>query len=151
MVDLVNIYLTCPDFANEKSALEQLIEARGHIVLNGVCCHPEFAGCGVEYVFGMSKRYYRGHNDQIAKHLRSNVLKSFSEDAIQFHHICKFERRTRTYMRMYMDLYEAEQSGVAVDLTSYSMLEKTMKEIKKTHRNILEIESQFLQAVENNV
>ena len=135
----------CPDFLNERSALEELLEKRGHICLNGVCCHPEFAGCGVEYVFGMSKKYFRKHNsdNHEAKYLKPKVLASFSDNAIEYKHICKFERRTRAYMMMYMDMYESEKNGEASDLSSYASLEKTMKERKKTHRNILEIESGF--------
>ena len=39
----------CTDFALEKTALEEMIESRGHILIYSVACHPELAGVGVEY------------------------------------------------------------------------------------------------------
>ncbi|KAJ1387814.1 hypothetical protein B484DRAFT_459831 [Ochromonadaceae sp. CCMP2298] len=39
----------CPDFASEVSALQELLESRGHILIVCVKCHPELAGCGIEY------------------------------------------------------------------------------------------------------
>ena len=42
------VLATCPDFANERSALAELLEKNGHIVLPGVCCHTELAECGVK-------------------------------------------------------------------------------------------------------
>ena len=50
-------------------------------------------------------------------------------------------------MMMYMDMHESEKSGQAPDLSSYAMLEKTMRDRKKTHRNILEIESDYLRSM----
>ena len=102
----------CPDFLNEKSALEELVESRGHILLVGVCCHPELAGCGVEYCFGMSKRHYRKNNDLITSEMESKVKASFHEHVISYVNINKFERRARTYMNMYLrDFYEAARRG----------------------------------------
>ena len=51
----------CPDFGLEKSAfkLQKTVEARGHILIYSVPCHPELAGVGMEYGWGCSKKYLR--------------------------------------------------------------------------------------------
>ncbi len=49
-------------------------------------------------------------------------------------------------MMMYLGMHRTEKNG-EVSSTTYAMLEKNMKERKKTNRNILEIESQYLKAM----
>ena len=49
----------CLDFANEKTALQELVESRGHILRMGVKGHPEMAGKGIEYCWGKSKQKFR--------------------------------------------------------------------------------------------
>lgn len=51
----------CPDFKDELTLLEQLVQDRGHILLSSPKYHPELAG-GVEYGWGQSKRFYRRNN-----------------------------------------------------------------------------------------
>ena len=46
---LVYVLSSCWDFAHEKTALEELVEARDHILRMCVKGHPEIAGVGVEY------------------------------------------------------------------------------------------------------
>ena len=138
----------CTDYLTETTALEAIVESRGHIVIVGVACHPEFAGEGVEYAFGMSKRHFRRHNNCVTKDLEINVRNSFSSAAVPFECVCKFGRRTREYMRMYLDLHER---NVPVEEMTYNMLEKSMKDRKSTHRNILEIEREFLKDCESDV
>ena len=44
---LVYVLSSCWDFAHEKTALEELVESRGHILRMCVKGHPELAGvCG---------------------------------------------------------------------------------------------------------
>jgi hypothetical protein len=132
----------CPDFRGEKSALSELIESRGHILLLSVKCHPEMAGCGIEFCWGMSKRVFR-KNNQIGKletkDLLEKIEKSLSDGVLGLKRIWEFERRTRTYMRMYRDI----GLNNCIDKLSYKGLEDQMKTYK-THRNIEETESQFL-------
>jgi hypothetical protein len=144
-VDLV--LNSCADFMEEKSALADLIESRGHIALVGVKCHPEIAGVGVEYTFGMSKRYFRKNNDQVTAHLQANVEKSLQSDVLPLSRLWKFERRTWQYMMMYRDLYK---NGVITEATSFEKLESKMREMKTTHRNILDIELKYLKRVESS-
>ena len=50
-------------------------------------------------------------------------------------------------MMMYMDMYEKEKNGEATDLSSYASLEKNDEGEKNTHRNILDIESEYLKSM----
>ena len=43
-LSLRHILEHCWDFANEKTALQELVESRGHILRMGVKGHPEMAG-----------------------------------------------------------------------------------------------------------
>jgi hypothetical protein len=139
-----SVLATCADFRQEKFALQELVEKDGHILLLGVKCHPEMAGVGVEYCFGMSKRYFRQHNDCIAKNLEINVRRSFGEDVLPLQRLWKFERRARQYMHMYRE----EDVNGTVDQITFEKLESKMKTMKKTHRNIMEIEREYLEQIE---
>jgi hypothetical protein len=105
------------------------------------------AGCGVEYVFGYSKRYFRKHNDCVTRNLRANVDKSLAPDVVTSPRIWKFGRRAWMYQRMYIEMSRTNAGGVL----SFELLEKTMMEKKKTHRNILEIERNFLVNIDGPV
>ena len=53
-----------PDFKNERTALQHVVESRGHILLLSPKFHPEVAGVGIEYSWGFSKQKFRRvHND----------------------------------------------------------------------------------------
>jgi hypothetical protein len=42
---------------HEKTALINIMEARGHMLLPSVKCHPEMAGNGIEYSWGQAERF----------------------------------------------------------------------------------------------
>ena len=116
------------DFQRTKSALGKLLEARGHIILFGVKCPPEMAGGGIEYLWGVSKKYFRNHNYGEVKKLREKVERALSFD----------ERRARDYMNVYR--------GLTVDAgILFSAIEKH-KNIQKTHRNVGELDHEFIDA-----
>ena len=90
------------DFLAQRSSLEELFFARGHLILFGVKCHPEIAGLGVEYLWGKcvcvhacmnltpthcvpighSKRLFRNkYNDTCGKKIELNVRKSMATPA----------------------------------------------------------------------
>ena len=48
-----------PDFKLETSELSNLWRSRGHGFELGVKCHPEMAGCGIEYCWGKVSLYAR--------------------------------------------------------------------------------------------
>ena len=62
-LDAHQILMRCPDFLYERNALANLIESRGHILITSVICHPEMAGCGIEYAWGFLKFTFRKMNE----------------------------------------------------------------------------------------
>jgi len=128
-----------PDFKNERPALQHLVESRGHILLLSPKFHPELAGVGIEYSWGMSKQKFRREiNDEVPKHLHRNMVASMCTDTIlTVQRVRRFARRTRDYCRAYLAL---EKGG---DIESKDMIEK-MKKICKAHRNILDMEPGFI-------
>ena len=72
-----------PDVKNERTALQHLVESRGHILLLSPKFHPEVAGVGIEYSRGMSKQMFRRKfNDEIPKNLHRNMVASMCTETI---------------------------------------------------------------------
>ena len=46
----------CEDFKEEMGAMEKLVSSHGHICLFSPKAHPEIAGAGIEYDWGVSKK-----------------------------------------------------------------------------------------------
>ena len=131
----------CSDFRKEKSALQNLFEKHGHILVPSVKCHPETAGKGIEYCWGLAESNFRKINKGIAKELEKNVSLAL---CLSMSSIFKFERKTRDYMRLYLKL------GVKPDgPLSYKELEDKRKHMKtyRSHRNVAEIEREFINTV----
>ena len=75
------IQITC-------SALQDFVESRGHILILSPKCHPELAGCGIEYSWGKTKQYFRRTaNDMIASNLHSNIVKSIQLNVLPIEQI----------------------------------------------------------------
>jgi hypothetical protein len=121
------------DFLHEKTALAKILEARGHILLPSVKCHPEMAGHGIEYSWGQAERFFKATNDLKAANLRNNVAKSLSYESLPIQRIWKYERKCRDYMKMYKDI-----SRNSLENLNYEELEKQVKTYKK-HRNVSSI------------
>lgn len=69
----------CSDLKEEKSALQQLVGSRGHILVMTPKYHPELAGVGIEYAWGTIKLEFRRLiNDEDPKNLRDNTLKTLN-------------------------------------------------------------------------
>lgn len=139
----------CPDFREEKSALQHLVESRGHILIMSPKCHPELAGMGIEYSWGKAKLEFRRRtNDENPKKLEKNMLKALSTEAIlTLQRIRRFARRTRDYRRTYAllggveaDIDELKRKH---DAEGYKLIEK-MVATCKAHRNIVDMEVTFL-------
>eukprot|EP00733_Pompholyxophrys_punicea_P000146 Pompholyxophrys_punicea_v1_NODE_24_length_5258_cov_21.593175.p1 type:complete len:471 gc:universal NODE_24_length_5258_cov_21.593175:1821-3233(+) len=131
------------DFKNEKTALQDLVESRGHILLMSPKCHPELAGLGIEYNWGKSKLEYRQNiNDEDPAHLHDNILKSVSTSPggpLPIARVRKFARKTRDYRNVYRNWDTLLETGEA----SLELIEK-MRKKRKTHRNIVDIEMRYL-------
>jgi hypothetical protein len=74
-----------------------------------VVCHPEFAGCGIEYAWGRLKFEWRHRN--AGKDMRKtggavfiDAIKALADDdsVLPMSRVWKFARRTRDYIRMYL-------------------------------------------------
>ena len=105
-LSLKYVLSNCWDFAHEKTALQELVESRGHILRMCVKGHPELAGVGVEYSWGKAKQMFRRHvNDRVAAHLHKNIVACFSrlDRFLPLSRVRKFARKTRAYRRAFRD------------------------------------------------
>ena len=105
-LSLKYVLSNCWDFAHEKTALQELVESRGHILRMCVKGHPELAGVGVEYFWGKAKQKFRREiNDKVAANLHKNIVACFSrlEKFLPLSRVRKFARKTRAYRRAYRD------------------------------------------------
>ena len=129
-----------PDFKNERSALQHTVEKRGRILLMSSKFHPEVAGVGIEYSWGMPKlKFRRELDDEIPKHLHQNIVSSMCRETIlTLRRVRRFARRTRDFCRAYLKL---EMAGVAPD--SKDCIEK-MRKTCNAHRNIIDMEPSFI-------
>ena len=91
-------------------------------------------GCGIEYAWGMSKKWFRRNNDCVSSTLQSRIEHSLSKDVLPLSRIWRFERRARSYMYMYLDNTTCQ---------NYEQIEQAVTKYK-THRNIEEIEREYL-------
>lgn len=66
-MDAHTVLSGCPDFEYERTALQNVIERRGHILLPSVVCTPETAGGGIGYAWGKLKFEQRRRNDAAVK------------------------------------------------------------------------------------
>ena len=122
----------CPDFASETTAMQDLLEKRGHILVMSPKYHPEVAGEGVECNLGYMKiGYRRKFNDLKPKHLQANVERAVASVTLDL--VRKFARRARDYMRAYRD---------PSNPMLHQDIEDMLKEVK-THRNIAELDGAF--------
>jgi hypothetical protein len=141
-LDAQHVLSQCPDYLAEKTALQELVEDYGHLLITSPKCHPELAGVGIEYAWGKSKMDFRRiHNNCVAADLHDNIEKSLGGLTIE--RAWMFARRTREYRRAYVKL---GVSGVSLDDTTHKMIEHMKKECK-THRSIKDQEGAFLRNI----
>ena len=126
------VLANCDDFKAEVGAMEELIQSYGHIVMFSRKGHPEIAGAGIEFDWGVSKKLFRRNNNHIASNCEHDVRASLELISLQ---IAKnTSRKARSYMRAY------EQDGGGSQL----LIEKFVK-LHKSHRNILDQEGGYLE------
>ena len=129
---MVHTMASCADFKAEVGALTKVVRARGHIAIFSPKAHPEVAGAGVEFDWGISKKWFRRNNTYKPKETEGLVRASLA--AVTMLMAKKTARRARTYLRAYRN----------PDALSYSLIEKFVK-LHKTHRNILDQETAYLE------
>lgn len=138
----------CPDFFYERTALQECIESRGHILLASVVCTPETAGCGIEYAWGKLKFEQRQENDRAGGKLEAGakfVLRvktlCLNTNILPMIRVWRFNRRARDYIRLYLEL----GNRIGATALTYKEIEK-MKKKCSYHRNIMEVDREFVQA-----
>ena len=139
----------CADFKEEKSAMEVLLEDLTNKSANNQTIgllvspkyHCELAGEGVEYCWGLSKRFI--HNKGLEAKNTKKKFEIVVREAIEYvrkDHVEKFAAKCRRYMMAYKNI----ENG-SMGLT-YEWVERFVKKTK-THRNILDQERGFIEEV----
>jgi len=93
----VNLLHHQPDFAAQKSMLEEVFESSCHLVDLLPKFHPEFNP--IENFWGSAKAYCRQHCDYTFKCLHDTVPNALAQVALL--HVQRFERRCHRYMQVY--------------------------------------------------
>jgi hypothetical protein len=123
------------DYKLERSALENLLLESGDLLIMSPKGHPELAGKGIEYSWGMSKRHFRQHNDCVAARLHANIEDSVSPAVLDVERCRKFARKAREYMAAY------QNAGAFLDV-------ERLQKRQKSHRCTMWDEAGFLRRVE---
>ena len=137
-----------PDFKQEKSALEYLAEQLSNDNYNiyitlSTPYHPELAGEGIEYVWGLWKKIYR----HIPFHMKKG-LEGFHKcinqalSSITVDHVRKFSAKARRYMLAYLHFNEMKRVDT-IDDPTYVEIEKLVKTCK-AHRNTQDQETGYI-------
>lgn len=96
-----------PAFAEQKSAIEQLIESRGHLCMFTPKFHPELAW--IELYWAKAKRCTRARPDRSWTGLKTWIWKALGridgeeEENINSLHRQRFARKTRDFVRLYAE------------------------------------------------
>jgi hypothetical protein len=109
-------------------------------VVPSVKCHPELAGCGVEYSWVKLKVDYRRKNSKgiyapVSKggSTTEEKLCRFKSTSLPIERVWKFESKARDYRRMHIVPDVSIRNMTIKELNvSYSHLEKMMK-MRKSH------------------
>ena len=129
-----DVLANCEDFAQETGAMQELVGSYGNIVLFSSKGHPEIAGCGIEYDWGVSKKIFRRDASHVAKDCERDVRLSLDKITLT---IAKHTaRKARSYMQAYLS-----EAG-----DSHLLIEKFVQ-IHKCHRNILDQETAYLEKI----
>jgi hypothetical protein len=145
----VDVIGKCKDFMEQPTALENVVQNRGHILLMSPKGHPELAGLGVEYCWGKWKYDFRSRNTyrnaekmNASEDLHRRVMESYNK-SLDLFRIRRFARKTRTYHRAYAKLHGICGWDEDKKLEGYAAVEKFVK-LSKTHRCALDQDFSFI-------
>jgi hypothetical protein len=138
----------CPDFRDEITAMEDLCDNLSTInckvkIIYTPKYHCEIAGEGIEYAWGLSKKYYR--NLQYAKKRGIVNFRRSIRESIQFvtvEHARKFAAKVRRYMLAYTH-YDKRTDNNSPKPT-YHQIEHFVTTESKTHRNVADCEFGYI-------
>ena len=120
LADMRQVLGTHADFKNETTALEQMVEARGHKVYFFPKFHCELNP--IERVWGKAKVHTRARCNYSITGLRKNVGPAL--DSVSVDNIRRYFRKCRDYMKAYRDGH-----------TAGKLLENAVK-VYKSHRKV---------------
>ena len=138
------------DFANELTLLQYHGQKLGVAVDRTPKCHPEMAGEGIEYLWGLAKMWYR--KAPITKKRSKDTFRKLVKEATDCGsvlNICRVRscsKKARAYMKLYKAVQELSTEGD--DYSSipdkFSVMEGALKSYSKqkrkgkTHRSVLD-------------
>ena len=101
--------------------------------------HCELAGEGVEYCWGLAKRFYRsvGIEEKRTKEKFQKIVRE-SIEFVKKEHVEKFSAKCRRYMMAY-NAFNGDG-----DALTYKVIERFVK-MAKTHRNIADQDKAFVE------
>ena len=145
-LDMREVWSQTPTAKNIKSLIELLItdhdlppaSRRGHGLLMSAKFHCECAGVGIEYCFGRVKWWYNKFHRHTSDGLREDSEASFLPNVVTIHHMRKFARKSRDYMRVYRATKDWPDIGDIMVRT-----ENCIKELK-THRCAMDTDLVFV-------
>ena len=94
-----DVLANCQDFREENGATEDLIQSYGNMVLFTLKRHPDIAGAGIEYDWGVSKKVFWRTTNHVAKDHERDARLSLSRVTLQA--AKNTARKSRSYMRAY--------------------------------------------------
>jgi hypothetical protein len=143
-----HILSNCSDFRDEITAMEDLCKNLSTdnckvSILYTPKYHCEIAGEGIEYAWGLSKKYYR--NLEYAKkrgivNFRRSIRESI--DFVSVDHSRKFAAKVRRYMLAYIHYDKRTDSNSPKP--TYQQIEHFVKTESKTHRNVADSEFGYI-------
>jgi hypothetical protein len=103
--------------------------------------HHHHQGCGIEYVWGLAKKYYRNNikadRKKLGKNFEANVVESLGQATVDFCRKCN--NRVYRFMLAYKH-YDANPD----DLSSYEDIQRFVNKIFKSHRSAVDQDSGWI-------
>ena len=150
---------TLPDFKEELTLLQYRAEQLNVRVECSPKYHPEIAGEGIEYAWGLSKNVYRklplGQKETI-EGFRKSVEESLdTKTVLTKERMRSFSKRQRRYVLAYLGIEFAKDNcdnnnqldGIQLPEMSCRLVERLIKVFKqphRTHRNIIDQDSSYI-------
>jgi len=146
-LDMREVWSQTPTAKNIKSLIERLItdhdlppaSRRGHGLLMSAKFHCECAGVGIEYCFGRVKWWYNKFHRHSNDGLREDSEAFFLAAVVSIHHMRKFARKSRDYMRVYRATKDWPDDGGDIMVRT----ENCIKALK-THRCAMDTDLVFV-------
>ena len=148
------------DFVNELTLLQYHGNLLGVTVDRSPKCHPEIAGEGIEYLWGLSKMWYR--KAPISSKRTKDLFRKLVNDATDGSSVMNIERvrscskKARAYMKLYKAFRDMSEEDFESIPNKYSIMEGAIKKysrltkLSKTHRSVLDINMDDITDIERS-